>query len=74
MVKFEREVVETIVGGVLLVVSFLVSFLMAIDVIEKSIILSILAFSLSLAGLTIGLYGIYGLVISRRRGAKQRSH
>jgi len=73
MVKFEREVVEVIVGGLLLVVSFLISFLMVIDVIEKSIALSILAFSLSLAGLAIGLYGIYGLVISRRGSAKQRS-
>jgi len=73
MVKFEREVVEIVVGGLLLVVSFLVSFLMVIDVIEKSIILSILAFSLSLAGLTIGLYGIYGLVASRRRAAKKHS-
>ncbi len=69
MVKLEREAVETVVGGVLLVVSFVVSFLMVIEVIEKSIILSILAFSLSLAGLTIGLHGIYGLV-SRRRAAK----
>jgi len=73
MVKLEREAVEVIVGGLLLVVSFLISFLMVIDVIEKSIILSILAFSSSLAGLTIGLHGIYGLVTSRRRSSKQRS-
>jgi hypothetical protein len=67
MVNLEKEVVEIVVGGLLLVVGFLMSFLMVIDIIEKSIILSILAFSLSLAGLTIGLYGIYGLVLSRRR-------
>jgi hypothetical protein len=73
MAKFEKEVVEIVVGGVLLVVSFLISFFMVIDIVEKSIILSILAFSLSLAGLTIGLYGIYGLVLSRRRSAKQHS-
>jgi hypothetical protein len=73
MASLEREVVEIVVGGSLLVVGFLTSFLMVIDVIEKSIILSILAFSLSLAGLIIGLYGIYGLVLSRRRGARRRS-
>jgi hypothetical protein len=72
MPKFEKEVVEIVVGGALLVVSFLVSFFMVIGIIEKSIILSILAFSLSLAGLTIGLYGIYGLFFSRRKGAKRR--
>jgi hypothetical protein len=71
MVNLEKEVVEIVVGGLLLVVGFLMSFLMVIDIIEKSIILSILAFSLSLAGLTIGLYGIYGLVLSRRKGAKR---
>jgi hypothetical protein len=73
MVKLEKEVVGIVVGGVLLVISFLISFFMVIGIIEKSIILSILAFSLSLAGLTIGLYGIYGLALSRRRGTKQRS-
>jgi hypothetical protein len=73
MVKFEKEVVKIIVGAVLLILGFLMSFFMVIGVLEKSIILSILAFSSSLAGLTVGLYGMYGLVLSRRRGAKQRS-
>ncbi|MCC6042824.1 MAG: hypothetical protein LM598_04275 [Candidatus Verstraetearchaeota archaeon] len=73
MASLEREVVEIVVGGSLLVIGFLMSFLMVIDVIEKSIILSILAFSLSLAGLVIGLYGIYGLALSRRRGARRCS-
>lgn len=67
MVNIQREYVEIFIGGFMLVTSFLVSFFMVIDLIEKSYFLSILAFSSSLAGLIIGFHGIYGLVISRRR-------
>jgi len=67
MVNMQREYIEIIIGGFMLVVGFLSSFFMVIDLIEKSYPLSILAFSFSLAGLIIGFHGIYGLVISRRR-------
>ncbi|MEM2272757.1 MAG: hypothetical protein QXX56_00900 [Candidatus Bathyarchaeia archaeon] len=67
MVNIQREHAEIIVGGIMLVVSFLISFSMVIDIIEKSFILSILAFSTSFMGLLIGFHGIYGLVISRRK-------
>ncbi len=73
MAKLEKEIAEIAVGGSLLIFSFVVSFLMVIGVIEKSIVLSMLAFSLSMAGLAVGLHGIYGLVASRRRAAKQRT-
>ncbi|MEM2252028.1 MAG: hypothetical protein QXE73_02610 [Candidatus Bathyarchaeia archaeon] len=68
MVKISKEVLETITGGFLLVAGFALSFLMVIDILEKHISLSILAFSLSFAGLLIGFHGIYELVILRRKG------
>ncbi|MEM2734549.1 MAG: hypothetical protein QXJ19_07315 [Candidatus Bathyarchaeia archaeon] len=67
MVNIQREYIEIIIGGFMLVVGFLSSFFMVIDLMEKSYLLSILAFSFSLAGLIIGFHGIYGLIISRRR-------
>lgn len=66
MTKMNREALEVVVGGSLLVISFLISFLMVIDVLEKDMLLSILAFSVSFAGLLIGFHGIYGLVSARR--------
>ncbi|MCX8171756.1 MAG: hypothetical protein N3E47_07355 [Candidatus Bathyarchaeota archaeon] len=67
MVNIQREYVEIIVGGVMLVASFLISFLMVIGVIEKSYVLSIITFISSFAGLLIGYHGIYGLIIARRK-------
>lgn len=67
MAKMSREVLEIVVGGSLLVISFLISFLMVIGVLEKDILLSILAFSVSFAGLLMGFHGIYGLVAARRK-------
>lgn len=51
----------------MLVVSFLISFLMVIGILEKSYVLSIAAFTSSFAGLLIGYHGIYGLIVTRRR-------
>lgn len=68
MARIQREYLEIIIGGIMLVISFLVSFLMVIEVIEKSYLLSILLFLASFAGLLIGFHGIYGLIIARRRG------
>jgi small-conductance mechanosensitive channel len=67
MAEISRETIEIIVGGFLLIVSFLLSFLMVLDILEKSIALSIFSLSTSFAGLAIGFHGIYGLVTSRRR-------
>lgn len=67
MVNIGREIIEIIVGGLLLVAGFIISFFMVIDIIEKSIPLSIFAFSISFAGLLIGFHGIYGMVVMRRR-------
>ncbi|MEM2320460.1 MAG: hypothetical protein QXS79_01030 [Candidatus Bathyarchaeia archaeon] len=63
-----KEALEIIIGGFLLVAGFALSFLMVVDILEKHISLLILAFSISFAGLLIGFYGIYGLVISHRKG------
>ncbi|RLI28830.1 hypothetical protein DRO58_01295 [Candidatus Bathyarchaeota archaeon] len=70
MVKFnlQREHVEIAVGGSLLFISFFLSLLMVIRVIGVSFVLCFLLLSSSLAGLIIGLHGIYGLWIRRRRG------
>ncbi|MBS7605271.1 MAG: hypothetical protein QXW39_04425 [Candidatus Bathyarchaeia archaeon] len=66
MARISKEALEIIIGGILLVIGFILSFLMAIDILEKSIPLSIFAFSISFAGLLIGFYGIYGLVVVRQ--------
>jgi len=67
MAKIEREKAEILIGALLLISSFLISLLMVIDILEKSIILSIFTFFSSFAGLAIGFHGIYGLILSRRR-------
>jgi hypothetical protein len=67
MAEIQREHVEIIVGGILLIMGFLISLFMVINILEKSFALSILALSSSFSGLTLGFHGIYGLVILRRR-------
>ncbi|MEM1586204.1 MAG: hypothetical protein QXX99_02995 [Candidatus Bathyarchaeia archaeon] len=67
MANIQREHAEIIIGGIMLVVSFIISFFMVIDIIEKSFLLSILAFSVSFMGLLMSFHGIYGLIISRQR-------
>jgi small-conductance mechanosensitive channel len=67
MAKIEREKAEILIGALLLTFSFLISLFMVIDILEKSIILSIFALSSSFAGLAIGFHGIYGLILLRRR-------
>ncbi|MEM1507551.1 MAG: hypothetical protein QW702_05735 [Candidatus Bathyarchaeia archaeon] len=67
MVNMRKEHIEIIIGGIMLVVSFLISFLMVIGILEKSYVLSIAAFTSSFAGLLIGYHGIYGLIVTRRR-------
>jgi uncharacterized membrane protein len=67
MAEIQREHVEIIVGGILLIMGFLISLFMVINILEKSFALSILALSSSFSGLALGFHGIYGLVILRRR-------
>ncbi|RLI23564.1 hypothetical protein DRO57_08560 [Candidatus Bathyarchaeota archaeon] len=65
--NLQKEHVEIAVGGALLFISFFLSFLMVIRIIGASFVLCFLLLSSSLAGLIIGLHGIYGLWIRRRR-------
>jgi len=67
MNKMQKEHIEILVGAIFLVLSFLISFFMVIDILGKSFILSILSFSFSFVGLTVGFHGIYGLIVLHRR-------
>ncbi|MCS7094598.1 MAG: hypothetical protein NZ988_02135 [Thaumarchaeota archaeon] len=60
------ERVQIALGGSMLVSGFLLSFMMVIGAIDKDVLLSFLAYALSLAGLAIGLHGIYGYVSVKR--------
>jgi hypothetical protein len=67
MVVLNREHVEIVVGALLLIVSFLISLFMVIDVLEPSFSLSLFAFSASFVGLLIGFHGIYGLALKYKK-------
>jgi len=71
MNRIQKEHVEIIVGAILLIVGFLISFFIVINILEKSFFLSIFALSSSFAGLTVGFHGIYGLVILYRKREKK---
>jgi len=58
---------QIIVGAVFVITSFLVSLLMVIGVIEKSYTLSFLAYSLSLAGVALGLMAVYEIVFPEKK-------
>jgi len=58
---------QIIVGAVFVIVSFLVSLLMVIGVIEKSYLLSFLAYSLSLSGVALGLMAVYEIVFPEEK-------
>ncbi|MEM2483923.1 MAG: hypothetical protein QXK69_10710 [Candidatus Caldarchaeum sp.] len=47
-------------GFILLFTAFIASLLMVIGVIEKDIVLSLFIYSMSLAGIVLGLHGILG--------------
>jgi hypothetical protein len=63
----KKEFIEIIIGGALLIIGFLISFFMVINILEKSFLLSFFAISCSFSGLTLGFHGIYGLVILHHR-------
>jgi hypothetical protein len=49
-----REVYEMLVGFALVFTAFILSFMMVVGVLEKDILLSLLAYSMSLAGIVVG--------------------
>jgi cytochrome c biogenesis protein CcdA len=60
-----REVYEILVGFTLVFTAFILSFMMVVEVLEKDILLSLLAYSMSLAGIVVGLHGVLGYVRER---------
>jgi hypothetical protein len=60
-----REVYEIFVGFTLVFTAFILSFMMVVGVLEKDILLSLLAYSMSLAGIVVGLHGVLGYVRGR---------
>jgi len=60
-----REVYEILVGFTLVFTAFILSFMMVIGFLEKDILLSLLAYSMSLAGIVVGLHGVLGYVRER---------
>jgi cytochrome c biogenesis protein CcdA len=60
-----REVYEMLVGFTLVFTAFILSFMMVVGVLEKDIPLSLLAYSMSLAGIVVGLHGVLGYVRER---------
>jgi fatty-acid desaturase len=60
-----REMYEMLVGFTLVFTAFILSFMMVVGVLEKDILLSLLAYSMSLAGIVVGLHGVLGYVRER---------
>jgi len=54
-----------LVGFTLVFTAFILSFMMVVGVLEKDILLSLLAYSMSLAGIVVGLHGVLGYVRGR---------
>jgi hypothetical protein len=59
------EAKEVVVGGSMMVASVVLAFLMVVGVIENDLLLSFLAYAVSLAGFAVGVHGIFGLYRSR---------
>jgi len=66
-IRKNKIYLQIIVGAVFVLTSFLVSLLMVIGVIEKSYLLSFLAYSFSLAGVALGLMAIYEIVFPEKK-------
>ncbi len=73
MVDLTSEPVEIVIGAGLMVLSFLLSLLMTIRVIEPSFLLAFASYSFSIAGLIIGFHGLYNLILTRRSKNRNRS-
>jgi membrane associated rhomboid family serine protease len=56
-----------IIGIIFVILGFLISFLMVIGILQKSIALSILSYSLSISGLGLGYLTLYRIVRKKDR-------
>ncbi|MDJ0275028.1 MAG: hypothetical protein NYU90_07535 [Aigarchaeota archaeon] len=65
MSKIRTDAKEVITGGSMMAAAFVLAFLMVVGVIEKDLLLSFLAYAVSLAGFAVGVHGVFGLQRSR---------
>ncbi|MEM2220349.1 MAG: hypothetical protein QXG40_05260 [Ignisphaera sp.] len=47
-----------VIGGLFLLIAFLIPFLMVIRVLESSLVVLIIAYIMSVIGLVLGIYGV----------------
>ena len=66
MLRLTKEAYEIITGLVMLIIGFTLPLLMAIKVLPSSMELSLFSYAISLAGFSLGLHGIYGVISARR--------
>ena len=62
MPKRDEIFLEIVLGAVLILAGFILSFLMVIKVIASSLFLSLFSYALSTAGLGLGITAAHGLV------------
>ena len=62
MSKIDEIFLEIVLGAVLILAGFILSFLMVIKVIASSLFLSLFSYALSTAGLGLGITAAHGLV------------
>jgi len=62
MSKRDEIFLEIVLGAVLILAGFILSFLMVIKVIASSLFLSLFSYALSTAGLGLGITAAHGLV------------
>jgi|YelNatPaOPRAMG01_1025707.scaffolds.fasta_scaffold06033_3 hypothetical protein len=67
----EKEKLEIVLGVFLMFLSFLLTFLTVIKVVEPNIALMFLFYSMSLTGLIVGLHGLYTLILTKRPSEEQ---
>lgn len=56
-----------VISAILVILGFILSFLMVINVLEKSFFLSFLSYAISFAGLTLGLFAIHDIISTEKR-------
>jgi len=62
MSKIDEIFLEIVLGAVLILAGFILSFLMVIKVIASSLFLSLFSYALSTAGLGLGITAAHGLM------------
>ncbi|MCD6089135.1 hypothetical protein J7K07_05405 [Candidatus Bathyarchaeota archaeon] len=66
-IQKNRIRIQIIVGATFVIISFIISLFMVIGVIEKNYLLSFLAYSLSFAGVALGLIAAYEIAFPEKK-------